>query len=194
MPRLSKSSLSESRLVEVALRVIARHGWSAVTLEEVAREAKVSVDFVQRTFSDKGDLLCAVARYVDGKSAGDDTTNPSASAHDRLFDALMARFDALQAHREAFVSMIEESRRDPQLLRTTVCLLRGSMGETLRRVGLDRHDAARQALITAALEGLYLLALRVWSRDESADMAKTMAALDRYLSRAEKVATALRIA
>lgn len=90
--------------------------------------------------------------------------------------------------------MMDEARRNPVLLREIVCALRGSMRETLRRAGLDRHDATRQALISAALEGVYLLALRVWARDESPDMAKTMAALDRYLSRAEKVATALRIA
>ena len=35
---------------------------------------------------------------------------------------------------------------------------------------------------------MYLYALRAWSKDESADMAKTMAALDRGLNRIEQAA------
>lgn len=194
MPKRSKPVLSEARLVECALEAIARSGWSALTMEDVARQAEVSLDSVRKIFSDKGDLLRGISRYIDEKSLADVKSDAAASAHDRLFDALMARFDALQEHRAAFVGMIGESRRDPQLLREAACALRGSMGEILRRVGLGNHDTARQALIVVALEGIYLLALRAWSRDESADMAKTMAALDRYLSRAEKFATALRIA
>lgn len=194
MPQRSHSRVSESRFVACALQAIAREGWSALTLEDVARQAKTSVESVCAIFPDKSALLRGIARYVDEKSLDDIEPDEAASAHDRLFDALMGRFDVLQEHRAAFVSMIEESRRDPQLLREVVCALRGSMGETLRRVRLDRHDTIRQALIVVALEGIYLIALRVWVRDEAEDMAKTMAALDRYLSRAEKVATALRIA
>lgn len=174
--------------------MIEEQGWRALTLEEVARCAHVAPESVRELYADKAALLRGIARHVDGLCLSGYAPEAGASAHDRLFEALMGRFDALQRHRGAFLAMLGEARRDPVLLRWIVCALRDSMRETLRCAGLDRHDTARQALILSVLEGIYLLALRVWARDQSLDMAKTMAALDRYVSFAEKAATALRIA
>ena len=42
------------------------------------------------------------------------------------------------------------------------------------------------ALRVAGLTGLYLDTLRIWKTDDSPDLGKTMAALDKHLSRAEK--------
>ena len=41
---------------------------------------------------------------------------------------------------------------------------------------------------TKGLAAIYLATLRVWLRDESPDMAKTMASLDGYLRRVEGLA------
>jgi len=43
-------------------------------------------------------------------------------------------------------------------------------------------------LKTKGLAALYLRCLRVWLDDDSADLSKTMAILDRSLTRAEKLA------
>ena len=41
---------------------------------------------------------------------------------------------------------------------------------------------------TKGLALIYLASLRIWLRDESTDMAKTMASLDGYLRRVESIA------
>jgi hypothetical protein len=41
---------------------------------------------------------------------------------------------------------------------------------------------------TAALTGIYLYAVKVWKNDDSPDMGKTMAALDKALTYAEETA------
>ena len=45
------------------------------------------------------------------------------------------------------------------------------------------------AVRVAGLSGLYIKTLWVWRDDDSPDMAKTMAALDKNLTRAERMAS-----
>ena len=46
-------------------------------------------------------------------------------------------------------------------------------------------NGPRGAVIALGLAGIYLYTLRIWVGDNSPDMGKTMAALDRALDRAE---------
>ena len=49
----------------------------------------------------------------------------------------------------------------------------------------------RGVLRTKGLSAVYLSALRTWFRDETADKSKTMAALDKALGRADRLASRL---
>ena len=63
------------------------------------------------------------------------------------------------------------------------------MGWTLEAAGVG--SAGRiGALRWVGLAAVYLEAFRAWARDESEDMARTMAALDRALARADRWASA----
>jgi hypothetical protein len=51
-----------------------------------------------------------------------------------------------------------------------------------------KPEGLREAMAYTGLMAVYYRALCVWRHDETADMAKTMAALDRALKQAESVA------
>ena len=99
----------------------------------------------------------------------------------------MRRFDALQPYKEGLGNVIYDQARDPlgavcglgQLLRSMAAMLEAA------RIG---SGGLRGAIRTKGLTGIYLATVRVWLRDDSADMAKTMAALDGYLRRIEGLA------
>lgn len=70
----------------------------------------------------------------------------------------------------------------PHLCRSMTWMMEAAGIETL---GL------RGALKVAGLTGVYLKVLKTWTEDDSPDLAKTMAALDKDLGRAESFANTL---
>ena len=64
------------------------------------------------------------------------------------------------------------------------------MGWMLEAAGLDSHGPAGLARIKG-LTAVWVYTLRAWLKDDSADLAATMSALDRALDRADQVARSL---
>jgi hypothetical protein len=103
---------------------------------------------------------------------------------DRLFDMLMRRFDALQPHREALGIILQDQLRDPLASCCGLSRLRKSMAITLEAAGFST-SGLRGVLRQKGLAAIYLGTMRVWLRDDSEDMAKTMAYLDKQLARVD---------
>lgn len=174
----------EFKICEAALAVAVRQGWKALTLEAVAKEAKRSVPQLKKLYPSKDDLLPGIVRMIDTEAAAFlSKPDLTASPHDRLFDALMARIDALQSHRTGILALIDGLKGDPRLLRKLFPAQIKSMQAHLKYAGLTQPKT-REAFIIAGLLGLYGLTLCIWQNDSSPDMARTMAALDRNLRRA----------
>jgi hypothetical protein len=114
------------------------------------------------------------------------------SPRDRIFDVLMRRLDALQPHRAGVTRYLAEARRDPLLALLTAPLVLNSMAWMLEAAEIDA-GGLDGALRAQGLVGVWLLALRGWERDETADLGPSMAALDRALDRAETVARTIRL-
>src|SRR5690606_26640141 len=101
-----------------------------------------------------------------------------------LFEAIMARLDALAPHKAAVRVLMRELPADPAAL---MCFLYGGLRRgidwTLAAAELDSPGLAG-ILRRKVLGAIYLDTLRVWLRDESADMETTMAHLDKRLRQA----------
>ena len=166
------------RLVDAALRLAERQGWRRTGLGEIAAEAGLPLDEAYAACPSKLALLVRFHRRID-RAALAGTSAADEPARDRLFDALMRRFDALAPHREALRAMLRDSMGDPVALLGLPALLR-SMGWMLERAGVSAASW-RGRFRAKLLTGLYLSVLRVFLDDDSADLARTMAALDRRL-------------
>lgn len=179
-------------LVATALRLAAERGWRDLSLSEIAAEAGLAMAQVYPVYRSKAEILDGLGRQVDeAVVAGLDGERGEESARDRIFDVLMCRFDALRPYREGLARVILDQGREPLGLVRGGAALRRSMGLMLELAGLS-SDGLRGALRVKGLMAIYLAALRVWLRDDSADMAKTMASLDGYLRRVEGWAGVLR--
>ncbi len=173
------------KIIDAALQLALEQGWRGLSLSEIAAAAKAPLSEVFPLFPSKGAILSAFVRRVDADvMAGQEADALEGSAKDRLFDVLMRRFDALQPHREALAAIAQDQSRDPLAVVCGLCRLRRSMAGTLEAANLS-SDGCRGALRIKGLSAVYLATLRVWFRDDSADLAKTMAALDKQLCRAE---------
>ncbi len=179
------------KIIEAALKLAAEKGWAHVTLADIAKANKLSLAALHEHFEDKTDILAGFSRMVDGRVlAGIAETDPETSPRDRLFDILMERFDVLNEYRPGLVSVLNSFKSDPKQLVIGLPHVCKSMNWMLEAAGMDTLGL-RGAARLAGLSGIYIKNLRVWAGDESPDMGKTMAALDKDLSRAESLANSI---
>ena len=110
------------------------------------------------------------------------------STRDRLFDVLMERFDVLNDYRDGITAILRSFRFEPKDAVCAAPHLCRSMNWMLEASGVDTNGYRGAAKIVG-MTGVYLKVLKVWKEDESPDMGKTMAALDKHLEKAESFAT-----
>jgi len=177
----------ESKICAATLQLAAQRGWNALTLDQIARGAKVLPTQAKGYFKDKNEILPALVRYI-GKQSARAKFDARAKPRDRLFEALMARFDALQKHRKGILAITEDCPRDPSLVRFILPAEWREMESLLKTAKLMPDSELKRSLVVAALLGVYGWALCCWQRDKTPDMAKTMAGLDRGLRGAETAA------
>ena len=174
------------RIIDATLRLIAEQGWRRLSMGAIAGEAGLPILNVYRAFGSKPAILCAFARRIDETVlAAPVEAEPDERPRDRVFDLLMRRFDALRPYREALEVLGRELPADPctavalgaRLLRSMAWTLEAA---TISTGGLGGIVAVK---LTAAA---YLATQRGWLRDDSPDLAPTMAALDRRLRGIER--------
>lgn len=174
--------------IDAAMRLAAEQGWRNVTLSSVAAACGVSLSDLYRRYPSRAAILAGLARQVDRQVlAHAPTGDEGESARDRLFDVMMRRFDALGPYRHGIASVIEDASRDPLTLACFGFQLRRSMAWMLEAAGISTAGVGGIAK-TKGLAAIHLCVLRTWLNDETADLAKTMAALDDALRRIAPVA------
>jgi len=107
---------------------------------------------------------------------------------DQLFDLLMSRFEAMKPHREGICALLRTLPGNPATALLLACATRRSMRWMLQAAGCSA-TGLRGEIRMRGLMAVWLWALRAFERDESEDLAATMAALDTALSRAHTVAS-----
>lgn len=175
----------QDRMVDAALALAAERPWQEVSLREIAEASGLPLAEAYRCGASKQAILEAFLRRIDATVLAEGAMEPEeGSARDRVFDILMRRFDALQPYRKALASILLAQTRDPAGALAGLAALQRSMTWMLEAAGLEA-EGLRGLARTRGLTLLYLATLRTWLRDESLDLAKTMAALDGYLRRLE---------
>src|SRR4051794_6893390 len=173
-------------IIDAAFARISQDGWRRLSMAAIAAEAGLPILRVYRAFGSRPAILSGFFRRVDEAVL---TAPVEAEAderpRDRVFDLLMRRFDALGPYKEALEVLGRELPADPcaavaagaRLLRSMQWMLEAAEIST---GGIGGIVAVK---LTAAA---YIATLRVWLRDDSPDLAPTMAALDRRLRRIER--------
>lgn len=183
-----KKVLSKNDLVLIALNLGAELGWSYLTLVDVAEKAEISLADLHDHFDDKADILVAFGRMIDRRVLeAFESVEGEASPRDRLFDVMMERFDVLNDYRDGVIAILHSFKFDPKEAVISCPHLCRSMSWMLEASGVDTNGLRGAAKIVG-LTGVYIKVLRTWKDDESPDMGKTMAMLDKHLGQAERLA------
>lgn len=179
---------TKETIVRHALALAGEKAWLDVSLRDVADRAELSLAELHGHFDDKTDILVALGRMIDrqvleniGKGEEGD------SKRDRLFDVLMERYEVLNNYRDGIIAVLDSLLPDPKQAVIGLPHLARSMSWMLEASGIDTNGI-RGAIKVAGLTGIYLKVLKTWKDDDSKDLSKTMAALDKTLGRAEQFA------
>ncbi len=185
--RAQKKPTTTSDPIEAALALAAEMPWRAVTLEAIASRAGLTLAALFELYPSKAALLAGFSRRIDAHVlTSRDETMIDHPAHERLFDVVMRRFDALAPHKEALRSILRRAALDAEAGLVGACALHRALVAMLEAAGLS-SSGLRGALRRKGLALVYLDTLRVWLNDDSPDMARTMKALDGHLRRIDRV-------
>lgn len=183
-PDLSDDAFDDA-MIAACLRMAAAVGWSGLRIAAAAQSAGLPLARARLRFPSRGALLIRLGRLADAAALAE--ASRDGSARDRLFAMLMRRLDVFQAHRDGVLALLSGLPFRP---RTTIFL--GALTLRSMRWMLDAADVDTTGplgrLRVKGLAAVWLWTLRAWRRDETADLATTMAALDQALARAERYA------
>lgn len=176
------------QIVQAALDLAVEKGWAATTLRDIAARCDLSLPQLHDVVEDKVDILSLLGRVIDRRVLDEiDEPDPEISPRDRLFDILMERYDILNDYREGIIAILSSFQCDPKQAVISLPHLARSMTWMLEAAGMET-GGIRGAIKVAGLTGVYLKVLHSWKSDDSPDLSKTMASLDKALGRAEYVA------
>lgn len=180
------SSSEADRIIDAALALIPTEGWRGLSLAAIAAAADLPILRVYRVFRSKQAILGGLFRRID-ETVLTDPPAPEADERprDRLFDLLMRRFDALRSYKAALDVLRRELPGDPITALCAANALIRSMRWMLEAADIP-VCGVRGAVAVRLATAAYLSAMRVWRSDDSADLARTMAALDARLRRVER--------
>lgn len=176
----------EDRLTAAALVLAAEHGWQGLSLVDVARRAEVPLVDCYRVLPDRATLLHRLLAGTDEAVLRQGPADLNETPRDRLFDVLMRRFDSLQSRRAGMLAILRGLPLDPANAATLLPRLARSLRWMLDVAAVPTAGVPG-ALRLNAVCLVYLYALRAWMDDDTADMARTMAALDKALRQADQL-------
>ncbi len=173
--------------VEALMRLAAEQPWSDIEIADVAREAGLSLSQMRDLFPSKGAILDGFTRMID-KQVIEGTSADLAGepARERVFDVLMRRLDAMAPYRRALKRVGWALRTEPMSLAALNRSALNSMRYMLAAAGVPTEGSLGFVKLQGAVLTLANV-METWFDDEDSAQAKTMAKLDRELTRAERV-------
>jgi AcrR family transcriptional regulator len=166
---MAPSDDSLDRALAAMLALAAERPWRHIALRDIAARAEVSLGELYARAPGKSALLARQSARYDLAALATAAT-PSEDVHDRLFDAVMARIEAMEPDREALIAI---AREVPAL--ALAPHVRGAARAILEAAGVAATPPRG-----LAMGALWVRVARVW-RDDTGALNRTMAEIDRRL-------------
>ena len=173
------------KIIDAALHLASVQAWDDIGFLDIAAQTDLTLDQIYAHFAQKSDILAGFGARLDAQvCAAIGPIRETETCRDRLFDLLMERYEGLNAHRAAMASVFKAFEGDPKQVILGLPHIARSMQVMLDSAGIE-SSGVRGAIKLSGLIGIYLHGVYLLIQDESPEMVKVMAALDRDLQRAE---------
>jgi AcrR family transcriptional regulator len=178
---MTDSSLSD-RAETALVALLAERSFHEIGFADIAAKAGIDLADLRRLYDRPIDVLSGFARRIDvAVLAGGDPETAATSRRDRLFDALMRRFDLLVPYRAGLCGLARSARTDPILAAKLVGSVVGSQRWMLEAAGIATGGLVGGFRAPALAAGLARV-VPVFLAEDDAGLPKTMKALDETLT------------
>jgi AcrR family transcriptional regulator len=177
------------QIISAALELSGVVGWRSLSMADIAARTGLSLAEIYATFPTKASILERFLDQVDRHVLSSlEDASMDESARDRLFDVVMHRFDALRPYKAGVRSILRDQGADPLAGPCALRRFMRSMAWMLEAAGLSPTGLSGLARL-GGLGVLYASVFGVWLSDDTEDMSRTMAALDKGLGQVDRLIT-----
>jgi AcrR family transcriptional regulator len=193
-----QGAAARDRLYATAMQLIARHGYEATTLRDIAKKAGVSVGLLYRYFPSKQAVVIALYDELSSDYARQAAKMPPGKWRDRFLFALNTSLQVLNPHRVALRALTPVLVGDPEegIFSASTAFSRLRVQQVFEDAVVQSDDAPKRPLAEALGRLLYLAHLAVllwWLLDKSSHQRATAALVSLTEQLLPSAALALRV-
>ncbi|MEQ8557264.1 MAG: hypothetical protein RIB03_03015 [Henriciella sp.] len=173
--------------VRAALKLATDEPWADLTLAQIADGAGIPLEQFHGV-ANKDTIADSVERYFD-RAMSEGSFDEEEMPRTRLFDVIMMRFEAMEDYRPGLLSLMKWRQSQPLRLMNLIAARQASADWALVCAGLDSSEGLPKPVKATGVAWAIAQAERAWRKEESADLSRTMAALDGELRKMEERAS-----
>jgi AcrR family transcriptional regulator len=183
----TKPADPRGKIVDALMRLASERRFEDVSIRDISQGAGVSLADFRDAFPSKGAILAGFSRRIDRavllEEAG---ALADESSRERLFEILMARLEAMAPYREGLREILAYLARDLAAALAMNQVILNSMRFMMEAAGIEAQGGAAGAIKLQGLAFAWRRIVGVWLDDDDPGLSKTMAELDRELTRGER--------
>jgi AcrR family transcriptional regulator len=175
------------KIVDALMELASEQRFEDISIRDICKTAGVTLADFRDAFPSKGAVLAGFSRRIDRAVLAQESDQlADESPRERLFDILMRRLEAMASYREGLREVVAWLRREPAAALAMNQVVVNSMRFMLEAAGIEAEGGAAGALKLQGLALAWARILGVWLGDDDPGLSKTMAELDRALTRGER--------
>ena len=183
----AKPADPRGKIVDALMKLAGERRFEDISIREICREAGTTLADFRNSFPSKGAVLAQFSRRIDRAVLAQDSDDlAEESPRERLFDILMRRLEAMAPYREGLREVSAWLKREPSAALAMNQVVLGSMRFMIEAADIELAGGAAGAIKLQGLGLAWARIVRVWLDDEDPGLSKTMAELDRELTRGER--------
>ncbi|HEY1095941.1 MAG TPA: hypothetical protein VGF14_01725 [Alphaproteobacteria bacterium] len=177
-------ALDETAVFDGFFAALADQDLATLSLEHVAKAGKLPLAALRHHYPSLGHILNAFSQSLNRQMQAAISYDTQDSKRDIYFDLLMTRLDALQPYRDGMKNLLKQLPSRPDLALIQARAFQHGIDAMIEAAD-DFYPSWQVPFKKTGLAALYTRILYAWRKDDSTDLAKTMAVLDKALERTE---------
>lgn len=175
------------KIVDALMELASAQRFEDISIRDICKTAGVTLADFRDAFPSKGAVLAGFSRRMDRAVLTQESEElADESPRERLFDILMRRLEAMAPYREGLRETTAWLRREPASAFALNQVVINSMRFMLEAAGIEVEGGAGGAIKLQGLALAWARIVGVWLNDDDPGLSKTMAELDRELTRGER--------
>ena len=183
---MKKNSNKKISYIKLAFKLIEEKGWNDFSLEKLAKEESIKIEDLIFFFKDETNLIESFSEMIDEQVIKEVDLNEfnQNSVKDNIFELIMIRFEKLSPYKKSLDILLKQLKYEPKTLKKLTKKIFNSL-DLFLEISNAKNNYVFDFLKLNIMFIIYGYTFKIWLEDDSEDMGKTMAEVDKWLSEAE---------